>query len=176
MRNPNIGHAKLSEVVGFVIIIMAGFVFLSFGALSASEPFNKQKSYATTQGETVEISSAVVSGDRVGNTGFFDEHDYQIMITYQYTVNGTTYEDTNVFADSGQPNIVDDQDRAGKLMQEIVANPTVHYDPQNPSDSYLSANPFDIGTLILLIFGVLTLIQGLYQMYSAIVTRPEDRE
>lgn len=170
MRNPDIGHAKFSEVIGFIIIMAAGFVFLSFGLFSISQAMTEQQSYTETTGTVTNTSITTVGGDAVGNTGFLDDEDYMVTIEYQYEVDGQVYESSKVFADDERPNIVDNQGRAEKLIEKYGMEPTVHYNPTNPADSYLSANPFGIVSVLLTVLGVLTIVQGAYQLYDAATT------
>jgi hypothetical protein len=82
--------------------------------------------------DTYEPVDATVVHSELGSS---DDGSYHAAITYEYTVDGQTYESSNVFPGPGS--------RSGNDPQGLVddhpegASVTAYYDPANPSAAFL---------------------------------------
>lgn len=65
---------------------------------------------------------------------------YYPDITYEYTVNDQTYQNNQFWKEEKKLNLLT---RVGTLVSQypIGGKATIHYNPHNPSDSYLKESP-----------------------------------
>jgi hypothetical protein len=126
-----------TSVFGFVIFLVLGLATAGFGGYMWTEQSERINSYETT--EATVLSSEVeedVRNDPDGGT----ERRYYPDVTYEYTVDGETYENSNVMPGPGRSS--SGQNRAQNIVENHPEGETVtvHYDPENPSNSFLVEN------------------------------------
>jgi len=125
-----------NSLLGIVIVIVVGAAAAGFGGYMWMEQGERINSYESTEA-TVLSSEVEVEVDRTGDG---TERTYYPEITYEYTVDGQTYENSNVMPGPGQSST--GQNRANNLVEDHPEGETVtaYYDPENPSNSFLVKN------------------------------------
>lgn len=146
------GEEGIGEIL-IVVLIFAGFVGgLGYIWMQQDEQIENFESIETT----------VLASDVVKRTGGSDEGGptYRPDITYEYSVNGQTYENSNVFPGPGGEAKGGSQD-GEEWAEDIVSDHpkgkqvTAYYNPENPSEAFLLENR-NWGVLLALVLVVLT--------------------
>ena len=136
--------ALLTLFIGSVALWMAFYVFRKVG---------RDRNWPTVPGEIMERGLGDVVG--VENPASYAPH-----VKYRYSVGGKEYVNEQVYTVGkiGYP-----RDKALRLVNDLPNPVPVHYNPQDPSESYLLANPRWVGWLILAM-GAVVFPCGLLQL------------
>jgi hypothetical protein len=94
-----------------------------------------------------------------------DGRSFTPRVKYSYTVAGTEYLGETVYRTGNVGSLKDSARRLTDALPEAIP---VHYNPQEPSEAYLLANPVWYYWLIL-IFGTGILLWGLLQLLTMLV-------
>lgn len=127
-----------NSVIGIVVIIVAGVAAAGFGGYMWMEQGERIDSYEST--DATVLSSDVDVDVRNDPDSSGQERSYSADITYEYTVDGQTYESSNVMPGPGRS--ATGQNRAQNLVEQYPEGETVtaYYDPDDPSKSFLVKN------------------------------------
>lgn len=123
----------LPDTRGLVFFIVVGAVFAGIGGYMWLEQGERISSFEST--EATIISSSVGADDPVDPE---KSTKYYPSITYEYTVDGETYQNTNVLPGDGRT-AKSNRGWAEKIVNNHPAGSTatVYYDPPDPSTSFL---------------------------------------
>ena len=117
----------MKRVVFAVVVLLAGAgsVWL---AVQYARTVRVGRDWPTVEGKILERGV----GEPMGH------QRYRPHVRYRYVVDGKTYENTQVYAikDSGEL-----EDHAEELVRSLPDPVPVHYDPTDPSRSFLILNP-----------------------------------
>jgi len=127
-----------NSVIGAIVIIVAGAAAAGFGGYMWMEQGERIDSYETT--EATVLSSEVEVEMRSDPDSSGQERTYTPEITYEYTVDGETYESSNIMPGPGQSSM--GESRADSLVADHPEGETAtaYYDPENPSNAFLVKN------------------------------------
>ena len=127
-----------SSLLGVVVIIVAGAAAAGFGGYMWMEQGERIDSYEST--EATVLSSEVDVEVRNDPDSSGRERTYYPEVTYEYTVDGQTYESSNVMPGPGRSST--GENRAESLVEDHPEGETVtaYYDPENPSNAFLVKN------------------------------------
>ena len=127
-----------NSVIGAIVIIVAGAAAAGFGGYMWMEQGERIDSYEST--EATVLSSEVDVERRNDPDSSGQERTYYAEITYEYTVDGETYQSSNIYPGMGRSS--SGQNQAQNLVEDHPEGETVtaYYDPDNPSNSFLIKN------------------------------------
>jgi hypothetical protein len=147
-----------NSVIGAIVIIVAGAAAAGFGGYMWMEQGERIDSYESTEATVLSSEVDVETRNDPDDSG--TERTYVPEVTYEYTVDGETYESENVFPGPGESSA--GQDRAETIVGNHPEGETVtaYYDPDNPSNSFLIKNQ-QIMFLGIAGFGGLFVLAGL---------------
>ena len=127
-----------NSVFGMVIFIVAGAAAAGFGGYMWVEQGEQINSYEST--EATVISSQVDVERQTNPDSGGTDRTYHPDVTYEYTVDGETYESSNVMPGPGRS--ASGKNRAQNIVDDHPEGETVtaYYDPENPSNAFLVKN------------------------------------
>lgn len=158
-----------NSVIGAIVIIVAGAAFAGFGGFIWMEQGEQIDSYEST--EATVLSSEVDVDVRNDPDSSADKRTYTAEVTYEYSVDGETYESSNVFPGPGESS--SGQNQAENIVDDHPEGETVtaYHDPENPSDSFLIKDRqimflgmAGFGGLFVL-FGILGVIRSVFGLF-----------
>lgn len=145
---------------GWILAIIIGLALMGFGGYMYIE----HQSQAQGDFEPTEATILTSVVEEQGSAAQDDIH-YVPKITYEYTVDGATYQSSNIFPGEGF-------DQTTATAQSIVndhpggAVVTAYYNPDSPSESFLiKSDPPWIRILGLIAVGGLFTVGGIGDLY-----------
>lgn len=152
---------KQNSIPGFLVVLVLTLGMVAGGGYMWYEQNQQINSYEST--EATVMSSEVDRGS--------DPGEYYPDITYEYTVDGQTYRNSNFEPGAGRVS------KSRSRAEEIAENRpdgetiTVYYDPENPSDAYVVQNR-NVVFPLLSAFGVVCVFATLYGLYRKLTGAP----
>ena len=139
----------IMAVIGVLFMLLGGGMF----AANSSSLSNAEATEATVVSTSIGES---VNPDTVGSS-------YYPQITYNYTVDGKEYRNSNYKAGSGRR--VDSQFWAEGIVEEYDKGEaiTVHYTPSEPSNSFIKKS-MPMHPYALFAFGLVFLLPAVYML------------
>jgi hypothetical protein len=133
----------------FALLICLGMGAAGVGYVRTSR---SMRSYATTRGKVISRDVVQVHADSTPKFG--SGGNYVPKPTYSYTVAGTTYTNDRV-SYAHRPV---KQEIAKQRVDAMPAEVDVHYDPDNPQESYLEKHRSGLGWSLIILGCVIALI------------------
>jgi hypothetical protein len=146
---------------GAIIGIVAGFVFALIGvillvvAIVSRNKANKAKGWPTAQGMVV--SSEVREHQNYDSEDGRSSINYEPVVQYSYTVNGTPYTASRIAYGANQFDHNTAQNKANRYAAGSAV--TVHYNPGDPHDVVLETEAG--GSKVFMIIGIIFAVVGL---------------
>jgi len=148
MSRLGVGGRVLLALFGVAPVAVAA-VFGGLPTLNELEKRDQVRTAASTEATVLSTNASRVGGDSRDES---DSFDYDVRVTYEYTVDGTTYTSSAVeppgSAGAGAVR-VDTMEEAGALADEYGTNETVtaYYLPEEPSTSFLRKETVELVAL-----------------------------
>jgi hypothetical protein len=126
-----------NSVFGILVIIVAGAAAAGFGGYMWMEQGERIDSYEEVDAT---VLSSAVDVERRNDPDDGTDRTYYADITYEYTVDGETYESSNVMPGPGRSS--SGENRAENIVADYPEGETVtaYYDPDDPSNAFLVKN------------------------------------
>lgn len=121
---------------GALLLVLIGLAMAGGGGYKWLEQGERIDSYEST--EATVLSSEIA--EHLSSSGEGTSRTYSPEITYEYTVDGRTYEGSNVLPGSGETRKGENWARGIVENHPEGETVTAYYDPQNPSNAFLVEN------------------------------------
>lgn len=163
---------KIGLIVFFMIFLMVGIAFVSFGVSLLQQGIASQSWYPT-DGKIITSNIETHEETHHSDHGTTHSTTYGANIVYQYTVNGINYSSNKVSLGDYSSS---DANHAQQIVNRypVGESVTVYYNPENPSDAVLERGTTEF-PYIIIIFGLMPIIVGTVVLYFMLIRKKKGK-